>query len=363
VSAELFLRLFFPLGKVNMESLPPLHYKLSGNSLLGYELRPNTRDTNAAGFRGRDYAVKKAPGVTRIVVLGDSIAYGIYIAAGDTYAARLENLLAGGRGSRYEVLNLGVNGYGTVQIAERFRELALRYDPDIVVYGYWFNDHTRYGCAGYQYPFFVNARARAWEAYASLASRFAVLRGLRGFALRSELFTRCTLAYYRLKAMRPVRENVSAVHAADYGPYADFKALIERAVAEGLDTSFLDGPVTPENFGEHWAALESMAKTCRERKIRFILMTTPIFTPTERYPYAGFHDFLRRSAATLGVEFLDVSRAVLAAQARDGGRFSFDKCHMNGKGHAAAAAALKKYLDGPGTAVNPWNKGSGTILP
>ena len=41
---------------------------------------------------------------------------------------------------RYEVLNLGVIGYNISEIGERLRSIGMRYDPDLILYGYVLND-------------------------------------------------------------------------------------------------------------------------------------------------------------------------------------------------------------------------------
>jgi len=114
----------------------------------GWTLRPNLRDvpfrgtivnSNSKGIRGRtEFAYEKPPGVTRIVVLGDSFTFGEEVGDDETYAHHLQALLPGS-----EVLNLGVHGYGHDQMLLYLKEEGLKYDPDIVLLGFMPDDMER----------------------------------------------------------------------------------------------------------------------------------------------------------------------------------------------------------------------------
>jgi len=148
--AELFLRIFLPTQNIGIHQMPPITYMLSNNENLGYELRPNVEDINSDGLRDTEYPIDKDPLITRIVIIGDSIVYGLDVSKEETYSKQLEKKLNQQRTGKYEVLNFGVPGYGTVQILERFKNKVIKYKPDIVVYGYWFNDFHKLGCDIYE---------------------------------------------------------------------------------------------------------------------------------------------------------------------------------------------------------------------
>ena len=92
--------------------------------------------TNSQGLRAdRDYSVAKPPGVTRIVVVGDSHTEGV-LENEHTYPAQLEQLL-NADGGHYEVLNGGVKRYSPYQSYLRLEHQMLQYDPDIVVAAFY----------------------------------------------------------------------------------------------------------------------------------------------------------------------------------------------------------------------------------
>lgn len=118
------------------------------SSTRGWTLKPNLRDvpfrgevvnSNSKGIRGRaEFAYEKPPGVTRIVVLGDSFTFGEEVGDDETYAHHLQTLLPGS-----EVLNLGIHGYGHDQMLLYLKEEGLRYHPDIVLLGFMPDDMER----------------------------------------------------------------------------------------------------------------------------------------------------------------------------------------------------------------------------
>ena len=96
---------------------------------------------NEYGFRERDFTSPKPPGVSRIMVLGDSLTWGTGLAVEERYTAVAEELLnrAPG-GTRFEVLNFGLPGIPTVDE----RDILLAYEdlvePDLIVVGFCLND-------------------------------------------------------------------------------------------------------------------------------------------------------------------------------------------------------------------------------
>jgi len=115
----------------------------------GWGLRPGrwtfgsaTVSANSRGIRGRvEYSPGRRPGLRRVVVVGDSFTFGEGVGDDETYPAQLQARLGPG----IEVINLGVHGYGHDQMLIHLREEGLRYQPDLVVLGYYADDVARNG--------------------------------------------------------------------------------------------------------------------------------------------------------------------------------------------------------------------------
>jgi lysophospholipase L1-like esterase len=117
-----------------------------------YEMRYETGDfmsdirINSEGLRDREYPAGKDPSIYRIVVLGDSFTFGVGVDAEESYPKHLERLLnhdhdlGEGKPVKFEVVNAGVDGYGTEQEYLYLTDLLNRYKPDLVLVGLYSND-------------------------------------------------------------------------------------------------------------------------------------------------------------------------------------------------------------------------------
>ena len=119
------------------------HKRKSANSVLSYEYDPADPNINSLGLRGKETTLDKPADVYRVALVGDSFAYGYSVQLSDIFATRLESRLNdNAQGKRYEVLNFGRSGYGTVQEAELYRTYIRQFDPDEILLSYVLNDVT-----------------------------------------------------------------------------------------------------------------------------------------------------------------------------------------------------------------------------
>ncbi|MBI1397568.1 MAG: hypothetical protein GC151_16465 [Betaproteobacteria bacterium] len=95
----------------------------------------STFTTNSHGLRNPEVAYEKPPGIRRIVVLGDSFAWGYGVNDEEVFSRRLESAL-----HHTEVINLGVVGYGTRQEFLYLQREGMKYHPDTVVVAVCMND-------------------------------------------------------------------------------------------------------------------------------------------------------------------------------------------------------------------------------
>jgi hypothetical protein len=100
--------------------------------------------TNSDGLRGaRNYDHKTPAGTRRIAILGDSYAFGYGCNDDQVVSAVLENALNGAppvAGSKWEVLNFGVSGYGQAEELMLYRNKTRLYRPNTVILFYFEND-------------------------------------------------------------------------------------------------------------------------------------------------------------------------------------------------------------------------------
>ena len=104
-----------------------------------------TYTINSDGLNERfDYQVPKPSETYRILVLGDSETFGIYVNTNDNYSERLEDKLNSqlvcNKFKNFEVINLGVPGYDLQYAAHRFKIRGNKYDPDLIIWRILSND-------------------------------------------------------------------------------------------------------------------------------------------------------------------------------------------------------------------------------
>ncbi|MGH9895535.1 MAG: GDSL-type esterase/lipase family protein, partial [bacterium] len=96
--------------------------------------------TNDRGFRDvRRFTYAKPAGTLRVLSLGDSQTQGYEVRQEATFSAVLERYLSG-RGLKAEVLNAGVSGFSTAEELAFLENEGYKYEPDVVVLGFYAND-------------------------------------------------------------------------------------------------------------------------------------------------------------------------------------------------------------------------------
>jgi len=105
------------------------------------ERHANEVPGNSLGFRDFEWQIEKPTDTYRIIALGDSMTEGGALSIENTWPKKLENKLSGlPISAKVEVLNMGIGGSGTFEEVERFKNIGLKYDPDMVILQYYPND-------------------------------------------------------------------------------------------------------------------------------------------------------------------------------------------------------------------------------
>jgi lysophospholipase L1-like esterase len=290
----------------------------SRNSRLLFELRPGSvaraeveYRVNADGLRGPETTLEKPAGVRRVAVLGDSIAFGYWVAERDTFPRQLEALLARAPGERVEVLDFGVPGYNLDQEIEVLRDRALAYSPDVVVVAFCLNDLE--GLFSYELGLVQDRAARGGSAMGRV--REALLR-------RSLLFS---WIEYRLSELEARRRFVQAKNPLD-GPFYQEAVSQQKAALEG-------------KFGLLQTILQS-------RGIHGLVVVFPTLGRRfESYPYADLHHAITGAAQATGLAALDLRECFAGYDFRD---LRVDVVHPSPLGHRVAAHAIRDELCGRG---------------
>jgi lysophospholipase L1-like esterase len=133
------LEIIIRLQTVDMSGIEGMHVANPAWPHL-YEPNPNYSGINADGLRDREFTTEKPEGTTRIAVLGDSVAYGLFLdSLAEAFPKVLEQLRRDA-GEEVEVINAAVSGYTPFNEYYFYREKIRKYRPDIVVLQICLND-------------------------------------------------------------------------------------------------------------------------------------------------------------------------------------------------------------------------------
>jgi lysophospholipase L1-like esterase len=139
--------LFHVLGRVR----PPLDRRDGPGMYFAhphsaYALKPNyTRGNfekiNSLGFRGEEISLEKPSGVYRIVAIGGSTTFGVYLPYNETYPYFLQGKLREDLNTpAIEVVNAGLTGSTTAESLHRLFTQVLPIQPDMVIIYHGYND-------------------------------------------------------------------------------------------------------------------------------------------------------------------------------------------------------------------------------
>jgi lysophospholipase L1-like esterase len=289
-------------------------FRLSPNPRLGYEpvahvdyhgpltsFHDYIGTSNARGFRDVDHEPEKPAGITRIVVLGDSVAAGQGLRLlEETLPRRLEAELTGA-GARVEVISLAVSGYDTGQEVAMLADRGLAYDPDWVVVAYCLNDWRRSDGG-------ILAALRERQARQGESGRLAA-------HLYHPLWVRSAL--YRLLRHRLAGPPAEAPRPADDGPRDS----------------------RPE-------ALTELAGLAETHGFRTLLAIYPQLHDLARYPASARaqHRQVAELAAERGIPVLDLLDAFRTCRETAGEPIAFNRYHPTAAGHACGARAVAEEL-------------------
>jgi hypothetical protein len=106
---------------------------------------------NSQGFRNtKEFTYQKSANIFRVISLGDSETQGHEVRQDLTFSAALERFLNQHKSS-VEVINTGVSGFGTAEELVLLENEGFKYNPDVVVLGFYandFDDNVRSGLFG-----------------------------------------------------------------------------------------------------------------------------------------------------------------------------------------------------------------------
>jgi len=138
LGTEYVMAYYANLNPVMHRPHPTILWELSPN-IMDINLGPHKIHSNSHGFRSPELPVKKPPGQYRVLVLGDSSAFGFLVKNDEAFGAILvKELRKKYPGKDIRLINAAVSGYTTYQAAQFMRERGWKFSPDLIIIS--FND-------------------------------------------------------------------------------------------------------------------------------------------------------------------------------------------------------------------------------
>jgi lysophospholipase L1-like esterase len=294
----------------DVETMSSELFRFSDNPKIGWEPAPpsartaSARGVNELGYRDVNHPVAKPTGAVRIIVIGDSIAYGTRIKDDEAIFPRVLEAELRRKGVPAEVQNFAVPGYNTQQEVETLATKALAYAPDIVILSYCLNDRT------------FQAGRTPYSMTRSSVQKRAVdkSRALRWLS-KSALFR---FLYF-------------GVFFTFAGADDEIGKRFSGVLADTVEPSF-----------------ERLAELSRAHNFKVIVGVFPMFRRQkaenfESYSYMAEHAYVRALSEENHFDHLDLLEAFRACV--KAGPVAIDVYHPNERGHRCAAEALAAEID------------------
>lgn len=298
-----------------------------------YELRPGAETSfayfgptvhyriSADGLRAdRRYARPKPAGTRRVVMIGDSVLFGIGVRVEELFSTILERQLEG-----VEVVNGGVGGYNTYLEQAWLKTVGLHYEPDLLVLCYCPNDvddpfdHFSQHTVERLPPFPPDAIPNP--------SYHAKRRDSRS---QGDRRSPSPMAFLKSAAMWTVRHSALANLCARPFSGGRMSHTYERCIL-ALGTTD-----TPEHA---WLKqrFQAIAETARQGHVRVLFVYIPLAyeLDSDSTAYARSRRHVNELAASCGLIVVDVMGALAET-----GRSHLDVSHLAPAGHRAVAGVL-----------------------
>jgi len=302
---------------------------------LKYELTPGASGRgwgtdikiNSQGFRGPEPS--NNPSTQRIIVLGDSIAFGNFLPLEDTVSFQLQQRLASA-GRDAEVLNFGVGGYDTLQEISLLEIRGLKYHPALVVVAYCLNDISITSLD----PEHVR---RMQSSHSSFVYESRVAQLILGNI--ETIRTKYWVKYMNdPEVFRREHQNEIDPIGNDESELLD---LMKQAPKWPTTTWYGDR----DRVGRLRFAFSRLARTSKENGFPVVIMIVPLLLDNGgAYSHRAANRIVEMEARRAGFDAIDLTDEFMRAGMGNLKISAGDVLHPNKAGHAIMADSLTAYI-------------------
>lgn len=317
---------------------PTLFWAPQPNFRRRYMEVNNGFKTNRWGQRSPNFEFEKPPGEFRILSLGESTTFGLWVTNDQTYSAQLERLLnerstsTEESGVKYRVINCGVPAYSSFQSLLYLKTIGHTFRPDVVLFYHEANDYlptslrtsesTELGLQLSDRELYESNRATLER---RLMAHCAAFRAVRYWFARREV------AQMNVAAPADPLANIGMPGV----PFTPRLADAHGRPQQGFDERQLPTRVRPEERRQN---LLDLADYCAQRQIGLVIIH-PAYADTQRHECV-----LTEVCREQKLNTFDAYDALHPTGQPGYEMFPVDGMHPSPEGHRRVAEGLAEFL-------------------
>jgi len=294
----------------------------SDNPRLVYTFKSNfPNETSTQGFReNKVYHKTKGKGVSRIIALGDSVAYGVALNVEKNFLTLLENKSNSLRPQKFDIINMAISGYSTTQEVEFLKEAGLGFSPNEVWIFYVLNDASYDGG-----EFALIGQEKLL--FSKKVNDLTFLGQLR----KNSNIWKLMETYLFSKRIQQVVDNKIENDKIKYAQ--------KRKIKSYFHAMHMD-----EYFEETKASFVELSNLSKKHNFKIKVFIMPILDNKNGYYFSEVHDIVKTTLHSMGIEVHDLLDELKEEDLSKYRLSENDTLHLNENGHKRISYLLEKYL-------------------
>jgi hypothetical protein len=220
---------------------------------------------NNDGNRDYEYLYEKKDGVTRIAIVGSSVAFGFNLELEDTFGKQLETKLNRNvSNTEYEVLLFGRPGFKTKAAYAEIKDRVFNYDPDLIIYSFVQNSYEDQSAEDFFFSQKNNVSIGQNNGLENPASSLQILRRYWG-KIRNH------------NTVRIIRTNLHLYLFSTNSIVRIMREIspLEKEKAQTLAPLYPDTQKFKQKIANTESWISMMNQECMEKNIKFAILMHP----------------------------------------------------------------------------------------